>query len=519
VALLLFYAGPAGASTSIWSVDLTTTIAGETIPVHFEVVLPVAGGSHGSATDGVQLSHNGTTFSVKHHSSGSAAGCAFTEAYDGSAPIRREGDSSVASGPIAGHVFVDCGGEPVEFPIVGSFVGTTPVVIKSPKTVAPIVATGYGYLSGTLGIIAVACIPVTPCGVVAGAAAIWAGFQAAEYGQIAADPPDMAYRTIVLPAAPPVPVAVAVPGAPPAVTEALTALLANFAQQAATGRALLRSLEKYQGAVIAGDLSWASLQDIMVDQYNGQLALLLNHQPGLRTQLRAAWAAAGLADIPMDAATAAAVKASVQASGLSPALVATLTEAGLGPEAIDALTAAILTMDPDAVTGGFLDALVDPALDAVSLAAAADLAALGTGAPQLISFTVNQPDAHAGTVSVFSAHLSNRGLAETVEFHLGLILPDGNTTLSLLAPNDLTSAVVGALDQPASLRPATGPVSLETPFTFGPETVITYGWSGVEPPGVYNVFLLAIKPGTLADNTLDEGDIVGAGFAPVDFTP
>ncbi|MFQ5519916.1 MAG: hypothetical protein ACE5FK_00830 [Candidatus Methylomirabilia bacterium] len=57
------------------------------------------------------------------------------------------------------------------------------------------------------------------------------------------------------------------------------------------------------------------------------------------------------------------------------------------------------------------------------------------------------------------------------------------------------------------------------PFVFNDPAFFTFTWTGTEPPGSYVLFLAAVVPGALADNSIDAGDIVAVSAATVTFTP
>lgn len=78
---------------------------------------------------------------------------------------------------------------------------------------------------------------------------------------------------------------------------------------------------------------------------------------------------------------------------------------------------------------------------------------------------------------------------------------------------------MGSLSRPATLRPIVAGVDLTTPFVFTQPRFFTYRWTGAGPPGTYTLFLAAVVPGALADNSLGPGDLVALATAAVSFQP
>jgi len=122
-----------------------------------------------------------------------------------------------------------------------------------------------------------------------------------------------------------------------------------------------------------------------------------------------------------------------------------------------------------------------------------------------------------GESLIVSASVDNPGLASTVDFYFGALLPDGDTAL-LFTDLAFTTAL-GRLSSPATLQPIVAGVDLSSPFVFDQPAFFTYQWQGGEPAGSYTLFLAAVKSGALFDNSIDPGDIVALSVATVTFTP
>ncbi len=118
---------------------------------------------------------------------------------------------------------------------------------------------------------------------------------------------------------------------------------------------------------------------------------------------------------------------------------------------------------------------------------------------------------------IVTVGVDNPGLAQTVDFYFGALLPDGDTIVFF---TDLAfNSAMGRLSAPATLRPIVAGVDLTTPFTFTQPSFFTYRWTGGEPAGSYVLFVAAVVPGALADNSIDPGDVVALATAVVTFAP
>lgn len=122
-----------------------------------------------------------------------------------------------------------------------------------------------------------------------------------------------------------------------------------------------------------------------------------------------------------------------------------------------------------------------------------------------------------GDSLVISLGVENPGLPLTVDFYFGALLPDGDTVVFFT--DLLFSSATGRLSAPATLGPIVAGVDLTAPFTFRDPAFFTYRWTGTEPAGSYILFLAAMKPGALVDNSVDPGDIVVLATSVVTFTP
>jgi hypothetical protein len=178
--------------------------------------------------------------------------------------------------------------------------------------------------------------------------------------KLAADPPDPNYRALEQPSFPPVQAIVAGPGFSPATAEAYTAKGINDAQVIGLARALLRSVERAQGAANAGDALWVQQQQAAAGRYAAQLAAALENEAVLRVRLRDALVLDGfLAPPPTPAEVL-----FTQARGIAPIEIPTLALMGLDPLSVVALQADLLASNPfeAATLGPFPLSLTDPLL-------------------------------------------------------------------------------------------------------------------------------------------------------------
>ena len=95
------------------------------------------------------------------------------------------------------------------------------------------------------------------------------------------------------------------------------------------------------------------------------------------------------------------------------------------------------------------------------------------------------------------------------------MLPDGNQAVSFTP----SGWVAGTLTQPSSLVPLALRVDLRAPFHANAPGFYSRIWTANDAPGDYVYVLAAIRPGALADNRFDPGDIVALSSVRVTFTP
>ena len=125
---------------------------------------------------------------------------------------------------------------------------------------------------------------------------------------------------------------------------------------------------------------------------------------------------------------------------------------------------------------------------------------------------VNQDHFTPGETLATSVRLENPGASGVLDFYAGVVLPDGETVVCL---TDGGRAIAfGRLSEPGTLRPIAVGVSMASPLAVTVPDLMTYVWTGSEPPGTYLFFVVAARPGTL-----DPANVVTASIAAFAFAP
>jgi hypothetical protein len=97
----------------------------------------------------------------------------------------------------------------------------------------------------------------------------------------------------------------------------------------------------------------------------------------------------------------------------------------------------------------------------------------------------------------------------TADFYTGVILPDG-VTIATVGPSG--AARLGTITQPAAFLPVATGVPLGGAFAASVDPLFNYAWTGSEPLGAYQIFMVAVRAGGFADNRIDGGDILAVQF-------
>jgi hypothetical protein len=131
-----------------------------------------------------------------------------------------------------------------------------------------------------------------------------------------------------------------------------------------------------------------------------------------------------------------------------------------------------------------------------------------------LSVSTDKPHYVSGDSLTASLSINNVGRSARADLLLFEVLPDGDQVV-LLTPQGAQS---GRLSQPASLVPAAAGIDLSAPFQVS-KPFLNYTWTGRETPGNYIWVLAAVRPGSLADNRFEPGDVLVVASAAFSFSP
>jgi hypothetical protein len=138
-----------------------------------------------------------------------------------------------------------------------------------------------------------------------------------------------------------------------------------------------------------------------------------------------------------------------------------------------------------------------------------------SGQANLVTTSVNQLGFRSGQTFRLTVGVHNPGSPAAVDFFLGLLFPDGDT-IAFVTSDGVHQ---GRGSDPSTFRPIATNISLATSFAVRLSDFLVHTWTGTEAPGRYLAFLAAVVPGSLADGSLDPGDLVGASVAAFDYAP
>lgn len=147
----------------------------------------------------------------------------------------------------------------------------------------------------------------------------------------------------------------------------------------------------------------------------------------------------------------------------------------------------------------------------VGLVVTATLAA--AQAPPTVTPLVSQSSFLPGQTLQMGASVTNPGGGPTVDFYVGVQLPDGITAVTARLG---AGPVAGSLANLAGLAPTAPAVSLAGAFAVSEPALLRHTFTGAEPPGTYTVFVAAVMAGGLRDGALNPGDLLA--FATQTFT-
>jgi hypothetical protein len=110
----------------------------------------------------------------------------------------------------------------------------------------------------------------------------------------------------------------------------------------------------------------------------------------------------------------------------------------------------------------------------------------------------------------------NLGPPVAADVYVVVLLPDGD---SLVAPRGAAGFGFGRLSQLGRLAPLAAGVTLPTGFAQSLEDFVAYTFTGSEPPGIYRLYLAAVRPRALADGRVDGGDVLALATGQVTLGP
>lgn len=252
---------------------------------------------------------------------------------------------------------------------------------------------------------------------------------------ISLDPPDPNFTVIAQPVIPAVPLLAADSDVPQEVADAFNALIINQAQTIGYLRALLTSIEREQGAAIAGNTFWEMKQQQAASMYERTLATLFDAQPALRTNIVNVLESAGIPTIAASLSDASTFQQNVMQNGLPDFLVQPLVQAGVDSAVIDAFRQFIIEQPPSALAGNFQDKLTEPELISSIQDLAAGLSVAGTDLS--VNISASPEPVLAGSNITYTMTVTNNGEDDAESVMVTDNLPANTTFVSCSAANGI----------------------------------------------------------------------------------
>ncbi len=130
------------------------------------------------------------------------------------------------------------------------------------------------------------------------------------------------------------------------------------------------------------------------------------------------------------------------------------------------------------------------------------------------ALAVNATRFSAGQTLVLGLAAANPPGNPTLDLYVGALAPDGNTIVFLSAAGGIGG--VGTLGAPASVAPLTA-----TPagFSFSQSNFFQFTFPAGLPTGTYTLFAALFRNRSLADNVMDNGDLIGLSAIPIAYSP
>jgi uncharacterized repeat protein (TIGR01451 family) len=134
--------------------------------------------------------------------------------------------------------------------------------------------------------------------------------------------------------------------------------------------------------------------------------------------------------------------------------------------------------------------------------------------PPSVALLLNHTTLQPGQTLIVGVHVTNPGEALVVDAYVGAILPDG-TTLVFVTPSAMTASSFAAT---ASWPPYAAGVTLPEGLAAVVNPLFSYTFTGGEPAGTYQLFVVLTPPGAFDDGSIDDGDLVALDLQPVLFS-
>jgi len=134
--------------------------------------------------------------------------------------------------------------------------------------------------------------------------------------------------------------------------------------------------------------------------------------------------------------------------------------------------------------------------------------------PPFATVAVNATSFSVGQTLVLGLTAANPPGNPTLDLYVGVLVPDGNTIVFLSSGG---IGGVGALSAPASVAPLTA-----TPpgFSFSQPNFFQFTFPGGGiPVGTYKVFAALFRNGSLGDNVIHNGDLIGLSIIDIVYSP
>src|SRR5262249_28316322 len=122
---------------------------------------------------------------------------------------------------------------------------------------------------------------------------------------------------------------------------------------------------------------------------------------------------------------------------------------------------------------------------------------------------VNQSTFAVGQTLSTTVGLINPGIPAAADFYLGLLRPDAR----IMFFDQSGGAAMGNVANDAAFSPVASGVSLASPFAVQVPNFFVHTWNGGEQPGSYVFFLLAVKPGAVANGDVTDDEILALATA------